>query len=96
MAITPININMNIAHEDIRIIEALDPIRTPHTTTKEMLLPQDKPIVRYRQYLQDWEDKGWRIDQKSFRAQRGDVAFAIPSPARRESKNWIVEPIPLM
>jgi phenylpropionate dioxygenase-like ring-hydroxylating dioxygenase large terminal subunit len=91
-----ININMNIAHEDIRIIEALDPIRTPHTTTKELLLPQDKPIVQYRKYLQEWEDRGWRIDKRKFRELTGDVALAIPSPERRSSKNWVVETIPLM
>lgn len=91
-----ININMDIAHEDIRIIESLDPIRTPHSTTKELLLPQDKPIVRYRQYLQDWEDKGWRIDKQRFRAEAGDVAFAIPSPERRKTKNWVLDPVPLM
>jgi len=91
-----IDINMNIAHEDIRIIEALNPIRTPHTTTKEVLLPQDKPVVRYRQFLQEWEDLGWRIDQRAFRDQRGDIAFAIPSPDRREHKNWVVEAMPTM
>jgi len=91
-----IDINMNIAHEDIRIIEALNPARTPDTTTKEVLLPQDKPVVRYRQFLQEFENRGWRIDQKALRAQRGDVAFAIPSPARRTSKNWVLEEVPLM
>ncbi|MBT8442257.1 MAG: hypothetical protein KJO76_07720, partial [Gammaproteobacteria bacterium] len=91
-----IDINMNIAHEDIRVIEALNPIRTPDTTTKEVLLPQDKPVVRYRQFLQEFEDRGWRIDQKTHRAQRGDIAFAIPSPDRRTSKNWVLEEVPLM
>jgi len=91
-----IDINMKIADEDIAIIESLDPIRTPHCTTKEFLTPADKPIVRYREYLQEWEDKGWRIDQQELRAKRGDVAFAIPSPERREQKNWVLDTIPLM
>jgi len=91
-----IDINMQIAAEDIQIIESLDPIRTPHSTTKEFLTPADKPIVRYREFLREWEGKGWRIDQQEFRAKRGDVAFAIPSPARREHKNWVLDPIPLM
>jgi phenylpropionate dioxygenase-like ring-hydroxylating dioxygenase large terminal subunit len=91
-----IDINMGIAGEDIRIIENLDPIRTPHTTTKELLMPQDKPIVRFRQYLQEWEDRGWRIDRQRLREQQGDVGMAIPSPARRESKNWILDSVPLM
>ena len=91
-----IDMNMKIAHEDINIIEALDPVRTPHCTTKEFLTPADKPIVRFREFLQDWEDKGWRIDQEAFRAKRGDVAFAIPSPDRREHKNWVLDPMPLL
>jgi phenylpropionate dioxygenase-like ring-hydroxylating dioxygenase large terminal subunit len=91
-----IDINMKIAAEDITIIEALDPIRTPHCTTKEFLTPADRPIVRYREFLQEWEDKGWRIDQQEFRAKRGDVAFAIPSPDRREHKNWVLDSMPLM
>jgi phenylpropionate dioxygenase-like ring-hydroxylating dioxygenase large terminal subunit len=91
-----IDINMNIAHEDIRIIESLNPIRTPHTTTKEVLLPQDKPVVRYRQFLQEFEDRGWRIDRRAFREQAGDAALAIPSPERRTSKNWVLDELPLM
>jgi phenylpropionate dioxygenase-like ring-hydroxylating dioxygenase large terminal subunit len=91
-----IDMNMKIAGEDIEIIEALDPIRTPHCTTKEFLTPADKPIVRFREFLQEWEDKGWRIDQSEFRAKRGDVAYAIPSPDRREHKNWVLDSIPLM
>jgi len=91
-----IDINMQIAAEDIAIIESLDPVRTPHCTTKEFLTPADKPIVRYREFLQEWEDKGWRIDQQAFRAQRGDIAFAIPSPDRREHKNWVLDPMPML
>jgi hypothetical protein len=59
-------------------------------------MPQDKPIVRFRQYLQEWEDRGWRIDRQRLHEQQGDVGMAIPSPARRESKNWILDPVPLM
>jgi hypothetical protein len=43
-----------------------------------------------------WSDKGWRIDMKSVREQRGDRAFAIPSPARRTEKNWVLKAIPLI
>ncbi|MAF83120.1 MAG: aromatic ring-hydroxylating dioxygenase subunit alpha [Gammaproteobacteria bacterium] len=91
-----IDMNMKIAAEDIAIIEALDPVRTPHCTTKELLTPADLPIVRYREFLQEWEDNGWRIDQQELRAKRGDIAFAIPSPDRREHKNWVLDPVPLM
>ena len=90
-----IDVNMNIAHEDIRVIEALNPVRAPNSTAREVLLPQDKPVLRYRQFLQDWQDRGWCIDQKSYREQKGDVAFAIPCPQRRTSKNWVLETLPL-
>jgi phenylpropionate dioxygenase-like ring-hydroxylating dioxygenase large terminal subunit len=91
-----IDINMSIAHEDIRIIESLDPVRTPDTTTKEILTPSDKPIVYFRRYLQSWEDMGWRIDRKELFDRKGDVAFAIPCPDRRKSKNWVLDPVPLV
>ena len=29
-------------------------------------------------------------------ADEGEVAYAIPSPARRESKSWVLDTIPLM
>jgi phenylpropionate dioxygenase-like ring-hydroxylating dioxygenase large terminal subunit len=91
-----IDINMQIAHEDINVIEALDPIRTPFSTSKELLTQADTPIYRYRDFLKEWDDKGWRIDWKNFQQQRGDIAFAIPCPARRSEKNWILDEIPLV
>jgi phenylpropionate dioxygenase-like ring-hydroxylating dioxygenase large terminal subunit len=93
---TLIDINMRIAHEDIDVIEALDPIRTPDTTTKELLTPVDKPVLRYRDYLKEWDQRGWRIDWKEFQQKRGDVAMTIPCPGRRTEKNWILDTVPLM
>lgn len=91
-----IDINMRIAHEDIHVIEALDPVRTPKSTAKELLTPVDKPIYAYREFLERFDKKGWRIDWKKFQDDKGDIAFAIPSPARRNEKNWILDPVPLM
>ena len=91
-----IDINMRIAHEDINVIEALDPVRTPDSTAKELLTQADKPIFAYRDYLKKWDEKGWRIDWKAFQDRKGDVAFAIPCPARRTEKNWILDPVPLV
>ncbi len=89
------DVNMRIAQEDIDVIENLDPVRTPESTTLEMLTTVDKPILRYREMLKEWEAKGWRIDWRALQEQRGDVAFAIPSPARRTEKNWILHTVPL-
>ncbi len=90
------NINMEIAQEDIDLLVVLNPVRTPETTTKELLVPADRPVVRYREYLKDWEGRGWRIDLARLRELRGDVAVAIPSPARRTEKNWILDTVPLV
>jgi phenylpropionate dioxygenase-like ring-hydroxylating dioxygenase large terminal subunit len=89
-------VNMEVAQEDINILLDLNPVRTPHSTTLELLLPADRPIVRYRQFLNDWERRGWRLDLKRLRELRGDVAFAIPCPDRRLHKNWVLPPAPLM
>ena len=91
-----VDINMAIAHEDIRIVEQLNPVRTPETTTKEILIVGDECIGTYRQHLKRWEQRGWRIDMKKLRDTAGDVAYAIPSPGRRESKGWVLDPVPLM
>jgi phenylpropionate dioxygenase-like ring-hydroxylating dioxygenase large terminal subunit len=87
---------MKVAGEDQVVIEGLWPKTTPDTLTKELMTPGDAAVVNFREYLQKWEDKGWRIDQKKLAEDDGDVAYAIPCPARRESKSWVLDPIPLM
>ena len=87
---------MNVATEDRNVIEHLRPFGTPDTLTKELLLPGDAAVVRYREYLKDWEQKGWRIDWDTVRHQEEDVAFAIPSPERRDTKNWIIDTLPMV
>jgi phenylpropionate dioxygenase-like ring-hydroxylating dioxygenase large terminal subunit len=87
---------VKIAAEDVAILENLWPIRTPDTLTKELMTPGDAPVIRYREYLKDWEKRGWRIDQKILQQEYGNTAWAIPSPARRESGNWVLDPVPLI
>jgi len=87
---------LNIVAEDRKIIENLRPFATPETMTKELLTPGDAPIVRYREHLKDWEKRGWRIDWQAVGRDRHDVAYAIPSPSRRESGNWVLDPIPVL
>jgi phenylpropionate dioxygenase-like ring-hydroxylating dioxygenase large terminal subunit len=86
---------LQIVHEDVDLLEKLRPIRTPTTNTKEILVPGDTVVVRYREWLAEWDAKGWRIDYKALQAQKGDIAFAIPSPGRREGGNWVLDTIPL-
>jgi len=90
------DLTLRIVHEDIAILENLNPVRTPDTNNKEILLPSDHAVFRYREHCREWENRGWRIDMKAMRGKQGDVAFAIPSPARRESGNWVLDAVPLV
>ena len=90
------DVTLRIVHEDIRILEALNPVRTPDTNTREVLVPGDYALVRYREWLKKWDAMGWRIDMKALRAKQGDVAMTIPCPARRESGNWVLDTVPLL
>ncbi len=89
-------INLDIAAEDIAVITKLNPARTPETSTKEVLVVGDECIGQYRKHLGEWESRGWRLDMRALRANAGDVACAIPSPARRREKNWVLDPAPLL
>ena len=88
--------NLRVTVEDIVILEGLYPIRTPETRTREILTPGDKPVARYRDFLDEWNAKGWRIDTKALQENRGDIAYAIPSPDRRNSSNWVLDSVPLL
>jgi len=86
---------MDIVHEDVDILEQLEPVITPPTNTKEILVPGDTVILRYREWLAQWDANGWRIDQDRLEAERKGRAFAIPSPGRRTSGNWVLDSVPL-
>ena len=78
------------------MLEKLSPIRTPDTNTREILVPGDTAVVRYRDFLKDWDARGWRLDYKALQAKKGDVAYAIPCPDRRSSGNWVLDTVPLI
>ncbi len=88
--------NLQIIDEDVAVLKGLNPVRTPKSSTQEILLPADLPIVRYREYLKTFERHGWKIDLKTLNEKRGETAFAIPSPDRRTSGNWVLDSVPLM
>lgn len=88
--------NMKIAREDQAIVENLWPVHTPDTLTRELLTPGDSVIVKFREDLTDWAQRGWRIDWDQMQSTQHKAAYAIPSPARRESGNWVLEPVPLL
>jgi hypothetical protein len=87
--------NKVIAQQDIDILVEMNPQRTPLSTSKEILMPADKAIAAYRNWLAKFDDMGWRIDLNEFSLRNGkEAAFAIPCPARRTSANWVLDEIP--
>ena len=84
--------NMTVINQDVDVLSELNPVRTPENNTKEILLPADKCIASYREWLQSFENKGWRIDLATLRDKRGDVAFAVPCPERHTSGNGFSTP----
>lgn len=89
-------INLAIADEDIAVIEELYPLRTPETSTRELLVVGDECISNYRQFLKSWERRGWRIDLRALRDSSADKAYTIPCPARRAGGSWVLETVPLV
>ncbi len=88
--------NAYVAGQDRDVLMDLEPVLTPYTNTKELFVPADAAIGRYRKLIKEWQNRHWRIDIDKVQATRKKVAYAIPSPARRNKKGWILDPIPLL
>ena len=88
--------NRAIVEQDLRILDELHPVLTPPSNTKEVLVPADKVIGLYREKLDQWTQRGWRIDSAEVERSRHRVAYTIPSPTRREHKNWVLDTAPLI
>ena len=85
-----------VAGQDGEILEYMNPLITPPSNTKELFVPADKLIARYREILKGYEANGWKIDMDKLSLGRQRVAYAIPSPSRRESKGWVIDPVPMV
>jgi len=90
-----IDTNWEVAEEDIVILEKLYPQITPDTLNDELLIMTDTPVIKYREFLKDWENKGWKINRKQLIENRGVKATAIPCPDRRTEKNWVTDSVAL-
>ena len=88
--------NMYVANQDKWIVEDVDPMIYPASNTKEVFVPADAQLGAYREYLAEWEARGWRIDSKKVDEDKGRVGYAIPSPSRREKGNWPLDTVPLI
>jgi phenylpropionate dioxygenase-like ring-hydroxylating dioxygenase large terminal subunit len=87
--------NEYVATQDRDILHDVRPVLTPEKNTSEFFTPADKPIALYREKLKRWEQRGWRIDVDTVDRDQRRVAYAIPCPARRETKGWVLDPVPL-
>jgi len=89
--------NKVVRDQDITVLDDLNPVFTPPTNEHEFLLPADAAIVRYRERLDEWEARGWRIDMETVERESPHKAFAIPSPARREQPTgWVLDTVPML
>ncbi|MDP7042189.1 MAG: aromatic ring-hydroxylating dioxygenase subunit alpha [Gammaproteobacteria bacterium] len=88
--------SLYVAEQDRYVLEPMEPALSPGSNVNELLVPADKAIGRYREFCQEWEANGWRLDTKKIREDKDRVAYAIPSPARREHKSWVLPSVPLL
>ena len=88
--------NVFIAAQDIKVMNEVQPRLTPPSRAKELMMPADKCILQYRDKLDEFEAKGWKLDMAAIHAARarGDTIFAIPCPARRETNAWVLDEAP--
>ena len=93
---TIIKRNRYVAFQDRDVLLGLHPKTAPRASTRDLLTPSDYAVGRYRQWLAQWQARGWRIDLDEVSRLGAHTAFAIPSPARREKKGWVIDPIPLL
>ena len=87
---------MEVVNQDIEVLDNLRPVLTPPTLTKEIFVPADLIIGEYRSSLEDFTKKGYKIDQQKMKETQHQTAYAIPSPARRKEKSWVLDPVPLI
>lgn len=87
--------NEYVALQDRDVLLEVRPTLTPDRNTAEFFTPADRSIARYRDKLKGWEQRGWRIDVEATLRDQRRVAYAIPCPARRQAKGWVLDPVPL-
>ncbi len=85
---------MFVAEEDRVVVEKLEPVLPPPVDTCEMIVPADDILMIYRRKLKEWEARGWRMDLKKIEDDCDRIAYAIPSPSRRNIKGWPVPAVP--
>ncbi len=89
--------NIKISRQDAAILEGLRPGRPPDSPTEVLFVKPDRILAHLAASRNKWEALGWRIDLDKMRQYPpGRKQFVIPSPARRESGQWVFDPVPLI
>ena len=86
--------NLQFAWEDRVVVEEIQPVTPSSFNSTDLLLPEEKIMLAYRKSLQAWDQKGWRIDSEQILRDQDEVTYAIPSPARRTRKSWVLPQVP--
>ena len=88
--------NEYILMQDVKVVAPIRPGPAPDHNITELLLPEDRGVIGYRQRAKEWTQRGWHIDIDALEADSSNRVYAIPSPARQTTANWVIEAIPLV
>ena len=89
--------NIKVTHQDAAILESLSPGRPPESPSDALFVAPDGILGHLEASRKKWEAMGWRIDLKKLRQYPpGTKQFVIPSPGRRESGQWVYDPVPMI
>jgi phenylpropionate dioxygenase-like ring-hydroxylating dioxygenase large terminal subunit len=89
--------NVKISGQDAAILESIRPGRPPESPTDVLFVKPDRVLGHLEASRRKWEAMGWRIDLAKLRSfPPGQKQFAIPSPARRDSGQWVYDTVPLI
>lgn len=90
-------VTLRVVKEDMAIVENLNPVRTPDTNTREVLVPGDTAIAAYHGVrLEEMGREGLEGRRQGAEREAGRLRGHDPLPARRTEGNWVQEAVPLV
>lgn len=88
--------NEHILMQDVKVVAPINPNPVPEGQVTELLIPEDRGVIGYRQRTKEWTARGWRIDTNAVAADSTNRVYAIPSPERRGPGGWVTKAVPLV
>ncbi len=83
--------------EDLAVVEQLEPVIAPPSTSTELFLETDTMEATFRRKAYEIGSRLGMIDVRKLEQERKYQVMVVPSPARRESPgNWLHKPVPLI